>query len=119
MICGRIMAAVDFVQNRTSSPDLLAVIECLKARNSKGRMPDLYFFRDSQGNEVDLLAQNGRSQVSIEIKAASTFSQLLLSGLRRFRSIAPQAGPSYLVYNGDSVDLSDGGGSFHECRSLY
>lgn len=86
----------------------LVVIECLKARYNSGLMPDLYFFRDSQGNEVDLLAQSGRSLIAMEIKAAATFSQSLLGGLRRFRSLSDQVGNACLVYNGDPCVLSDG-----------
>jgi len=33
----------------------LVVIECLKTRTNAGKLPNLYFFRDSNGNEVDVL----------------------------------------------------------------
>jgi predicted AAA+ superfamily ATPase len=43
----------------------LVVIECLKARYNMGMMSDLYYFRDSKGNEVDLVAQTGRNVSAI------------------------------------------------------
>ncbi len=39
----------------------LVIVECLKARYNRGELADLYFFRDSNGNEVDLLWQDGRA----------------------------------------------------------
>ncbi len=86
----------------------LVVIECLKARYNRGKMPDLYFFRDSNGNEVDLVWQEGNALAAAEIKCCSTFSMSLLQGLRRFRSLAPEFAKGFLVYNGIEQDLSDG-----------
>lgn len=85
----------------------LIVIECLKARYNQGEMPDLYFYRDTNGNEVDILFQDGRELVAIEIKSASTFSSSQLSGIKRFKKASNQTGRSYLVYNGDNISLSE------------
>ena len=38
----------------------LIVIECLKQRSNQDKLPNLYFFRDSNGNEIDLIVQAGR-----------------------------------------------------------
>lgn len=85
----------------------LVVIECLKTRYNKGQMADLYFFRDSKGNEVDVLAQSGRNTCAIEIKSSSTFSVEQLKGLRRFRALAGHVSSSHLVYTGQPHLLSD------------
>ncbi len=85
----------------------LVVVECLKARYNQGMMPDLFYFRDSKGNEVDLLAQDGRQVNAFEIKSTSTFSTDKLKGIRRFKSLCPFVHKSYLVYNGDPYTLSD------------
>ena len=86
----------------------LVIVECLKARYNCGELADLYFFRDSNGNEVDLVWQEGRSLAAAEIKSAFTFSMGLLKGLRRFRAIVPDFSRGFLVYNGESHELSDG-----------
>jgi len=86
----------------------LVVIECLKARYNTGLMPDLYYFRDSKGNEVDLVAQTGRSVTAVEIKSASTFSDSMLKGLRRFQNLSATVQNSFLIYNGSPYPLSDG-----------
>ena len=86
----------------------LVVMECLKTRYNKGQMADLYFFRDSRGNEVDILAQSGRNLCAIEIKSASTFKMEQLKGLRSFKKVAENIRSSYLVYTGQQHSLSEG-----------
>lgn len=85
----------------------LVVVECLKLRYNKGLMPDLYFFRDSKGNEVDLLMQTGRQLKAVEIKSAKTFNPAQLEGLRRFKELADNLLTGILVYNGESHSFSD------------
>ena len=79
-----------------------------RASYNNGLMPDLYYFRDSKGNEVDLVAQTGRSVTAVEIKSASTFSDSMLKGLRRFQNLSPKVQNTFLVYNGSHYRLSDG-----------
>ena len=86
----------------------LVVMECVKARANQGRSPNLYFFRDSNGNEVDLLFEAGRELAGIEIKASMTYRPALLKGLERLQTIAPSLGPRYLVYAGEPFTFSNG-----------
>lgn len=85
----------------------LVVIECLKTRYNQGLIPDLYYFRDSKGNEVDLLAQDGRQLSAVEIKSSATFRMSQLKGIQRFKSITDTVSQSYLVYQGERHELSD------------
>ncbi|MDZ4199609.1 MAG: ATP-binding protein [Kiritimatiellia bacterium] len=85
----------------------LVVIECLKERYNRGQIPDLYYFRDSNGNEVDLIIREGRELTAVEIKASSTFSFDQLKGLKRFRELSLGVRRSFLVYNGETRQLSD------------
>jgi predicted AAA+ superfamily ATPase len=85
----------------------MVVIECLKARYNQGAMPDLYYYRDSNGLEVDVVFQDGRELVAIEIKSASTFSSSQLKGLKKFKIIAKNVRRSYLIYNSKPISLSD------------
>jgi predicted AAA+ superfamily ATPase len=86
----------------------LVVMECVKARYNRGEPADFWFFRDSNGNEVDLVWQEDRALAAAEIKSASTFSMGLLKGLGRFRAIVPRFGRGILVYNGEPRRLTDG-----------
>lgn len=84
----------------------LVVMECVKALQNRGRIADLYFFRDAKGNEVDLLAPDGRQLKAFEIKSAATFKMDQLKGLHRFRDLAPNLAASYLIYSGEARELS-------------
>lgn len=86
----------------------LVVLEALKARLNRGRAPELYFFRDSHGREIDLLHRSGRELTGIEVKSASTYHPSFKNGLRHFGEHVHPLARSYVVYNGDSVDFSDG-----------
>lgn len=84
----------------------LIVLECLKTRYNQGLMPDLYYFRDSNGNEVDLVIQDGRRLTAVEIKSAATLSADQLKGLKRFQALTPRNDQSFLIYNGPCRQLN-------------
>lgn len=84
----------------------LVVVELMKKRYNDGFLPDLYFMRDSHGNEVDILFPQGNEFIAVEIKSAGTFSFSALKGLKKFRSLVPES-HSCLVYNGEEMLLSD------------
>ena len=86
----------------------LVVLEALKERYNHGRSSNLYFYRDSNGNEVDLLSETGREIIAIEIKSASTFFQKQLKSLKKFREISGRSRKGYLIYSGNDISLSDG-----------
>lgn len=86
----------------------LVVMECLKALYNRGEPGDLFYFRDSNGNEVDLLWRSGSELMAAEIKSASTFSMGLMKGLQRFRKITTRTVHPHLIYSGEPVMLSDG-----------
>jgi predicted AAA+ superfamily ATPase len=79
----------------------MVVVEALKARLNAGRMPNLYFYRDAKGHEVDLILREARHVKPIEIKAAMTFSSDMTRGLAHFRKRYPESSPSTIVYAGD------------------
>jgi predicted AAA+ superfamily ATPase len=84
----------------------LVVIECLKSRLNQGKMPHLYFFRDSNQKEIDVLFQDGRDLVAIEIKAAETFNHALIKNIQLIKETI-NIKKSYLIYNGIEKKLSN------------
>jgi len=85
----------------------LIVIECLKERLNQGNLPNLYFYRDSNGNEVDIIYQNGRELTAIEVKSSSTYKSTLLKGLKKMAKLSPSLTHSYLIYAGEGISLSN------------
>ena len=79
----------------------LIVIDALKYRYNLGRRSNLYFWRDAEGNEVDLLIENGPDVTPVEIKAGATISSDYFKGLRIFSTTLPSPPrSSALVYGG-------------------
>ena len=68
----------------------------------------MYFFRDSSGNEVDLLFKSGRQLTGVEIKSAATWSGNFKKGLRHFSEKNHPLEHSYVVYSGERREFSDG-----------
>lgn len=57
------------------------ISELCKSCFNAGVEPPLYYWRDSQGHEVDLLIEDGESLYPIEIKSGQTVSGNMMSGL--------------------------------------
>ena len=80
----------------------MAILEFLKAHLNRGKRPDLYFYRDTHGNEVDLIVKSRRKLIPIEIKSAATFTPQFLKGIERFRKAL--GGPcegGFILYGGN------------------
>lgn len=62
------------------------------------------FFRDSTGNEVDLLYPLGPDFLPVEIKAGQTVSQDWFRGVKTFKKVRADKGPpGLIVYGGKEV----------------
>lgn len=61
----------------------LIVMELLKRRLNKGKESDLYFYRDSNQNEIDILKGNPDSMEAIEIKSSMTYSPDFTKALQK------------------------------------
>lgn len=86
----------------------LVVLEALKARYNQGLTANLYFFRDYQGNEIDLLFKLGSQLTGVEIKAAATWNSNFKQGLQRFAETNAALTRRYVVYSGEHIAFSDG-----------
>ncbi len=79
------------------------IMEALKDRYNSGESAPLHFYRDSEGNEVDLLMAQGRGQHAIEIKAGATVNHDYFKGLKTFASHHPtQISGGSVIYGGQS-----------------
>jgi len=79
----------------------LLILEILKSRLNYGKRPELFFYRDTHGNEVDLIIRATRNLIPFEIKSAVTFTPDFLKGIEHFREIAgDRCSKGYVLYNG-------------------
>jgi len=87
----------------------LVVIEALKHRYNRGRRSNLHFYRDSAGNEVDLVLSYADLHVGIEIKAGTTVGGGFFDGLHRLSKALPEPLASQmLVHGGDQEFTREG-----------
>ncbi len=81
----------------------LVVIELLKTRVNQGLDPHLYYFRDSQQHEIDVIYKNAQQLVPIEIKSGKTFHGEFLKNLQFFQALVgkKRCPKGFLIYNGE------------------
>ena len=80
------------------------IAEIIKQHVNAGRRPDLYFWRDNIGNELDLLYERGDRRQVVEIKAGATLGTDQFKGLRYYKKLAtalPVEQDYYLIYGGE------------------
>lgn len=78
------------------------ILEKMKLKLNKGEQADLFFWRDSHGNEIDVLETKGNTQVVTEIKSAKTLKNDFFKGLQWYEKIAKKYSiKKQLVYGGD------------------
>jgi len=80
----------------------MVVAEYIKQQYENSWQPDLYFWRESSGHEIDLLLEQNGVFTIAEIKSAATINPSFFDNLRFFQKHAPAGAEvrSYLVYGG-------------------
>ena len=80
----------------------LVIAEIIKSAHNQGIRPEVYFFRDSHGNEVDLLIREKGVLTPVEIKSAATFSTDFVKQLERFQTLKiKRVKAGAVLYNGE------------------
>jgi len=85
----------------------MCVIEVWKYLLNEGINANLFFYRDSNGNEVDLIIQKGSKKIPIEIKSGTSFSSEYLKGIKYWNSLKNMGDGGFIVYNGESKSTND------------
>lgn len=87
----------------------LIVADVQKQLCNAGTRPELYFYRDTHGNEVDLLVRHGRALLPVEIKSSRTFSLDFLKGISRFTAAAGHGvADGFVLFNGENAHAVHG-----------
>ncbi|MDP2752644.1 MAG: ATP-binding protein [Rhodocyclaceae bacterium] len=89
--------------------ETLVVSEFLKIRMNAGLPSDLYFWRDNNGLEADLLFEHANQLQIIEIKSGQTVTpDYIRAGQKSARFAGLEALPPWLIYGGDESYLRSG-----------
>jgi len=86
----------------------MVVMEAVKAAYNRGAPPQLLFYRDKSGLEVDLIREYWRKPFAMEIKAGTTFVSDMIKPLQRYRSLHGDLAGAALLYGGDETATVDG-----------
>ncbi len=79
----------------------MIIMDAIKTRLNKGTDHNIFFFRDNNQNEVDMIFMSSDGLIPIEIKSAMTYNENLLKGIRFFLKAVPFSKKGYLIYAGN------------------
>lgn len=88
----------------------MVVNQFIKNGLNKGMNPDLTFWRDNTGLEVDLVETKGLEQYGYEIKSGSTYNPTFFDGLKKWGLLSgtPES-RRRVIYCGDNTLQTSGG----------
>ncbi|MBO9620034.1 MAG: ATP-binding protein [Niabella sp.] len=81
------------------------ISEIRKNNFNAGIANGMYYFRDSTGNEVDLILERENNPAAIEIKAGTTFNTPMLKGIQYWQKYQPGNQTSILLYGGKETKI--------------
>lgn len=86
----------------------MVITDIIKNRYNRRKNSGVYFYRDSNGNEVDLLVKNGSEYDCYEIKSSSTFHQDFTKGINNFvKNFPTLAKEKNIIFAGTSLPPID------------
>lgn len=80
----------------------LVVSEMMKEAFNHADAPNLYFYREHSGREIDVLRVGADKIEAYEIKSASTFRNEFMSNMDQLKKILQQPVDTTLIYDGQS-----------------
>lgn len=83
--------------------ETMVVAEYLRDRWNRGDVSNLYFWRDSSGNEVDLLLDEAGILYPIEIKSGQTVASDMFKALKKWQTISESTVEPRLVFGGEGA----------------
>ena len=63
------------------------VSELIKKRIFAGKTDELFFWRDSNGVEIDVIEENGLELYAYEIKASETMNSAFFSNIKKVKNV--------------------------------
>ncbi len=73
------------------------ISEIIKSWHNAGRDPSLYFYRDHEGKEIDLLIEEGQILYPVEIKKSATPGSSALKNFGVLKNINKEIGPKTVI----------------------
>ncbi len=94
-------AQIAFHAQRGALFENLVVSEFLKTKLNRGLSPDIYFWRDSKGLEIDILLEQAGALWPVEVKSGQTIAADFFQSLNKWSEYSGRRDqPAWLVYGG-------------------
>lgn len=84
----------------------IAVTEMIKNRYNIAKTPNIYFYRENSGREVDIVEETPAGLNIYEVKAGATFQPDFTKNLKYLQNLLPNVSNSAVIYNGQSQGRS-------------
>ncbi len=80
------------------------ISEIFKRISHLGKKPNIFFWRDKTGNEIDLIIEDGMELLPIEIKLSKTFSPSFINGIQKWLDLnGNSCSKGIVLYGGENV----------------
>nr|WP_262916294.1 ATP-binding protein [Aestuariivivens marinum] len=86
----------------------MVIVELLKQRLNKGETNNLYFWRNSRGNEIDIIIDNFEALMPVEIKSGKTITADYFKGLSYWNKLTGMQGGK-IIYAGEDYQKRSNG----------
>lgn len=85
----------------------LAVVELLKQRLNKAKLPNLCFYRENRGREADIVRMDGEMLDIFEVKSSQTFNRSFVKNLDYLKELlGDKIRNAAVIYDGDYIPPS-------------
>lgn len=92
---------IQYSPHRGHLVENFVILEIKKQYFNNGIDPSMYFYRDSNQNEIDLILKSGPQLLPVEIKSSKTYIPAFLKGLIYFKNLVGEhCQTGYVVYAG-------------------
>lgn len=82
----------------------LVVTEMIKEEFNNAEIPNLYFYRENSGREVDILRDDSGSYDLYEVKSSSTFNPAFMNNMKYLGNLfSGKVQSESLIYTGDDI----------------
>ncbi len=80
----------------------IAVTEMIKNRYNKAKRPNIFFYRENSGREVDIVEETPDGLNIFEVKAGATFQSDFTKNIKYLQNLLPNVKSSTVIYNGET-----------------
>ena len=87
----------------------LVLLEIIKNDLNQGIEPRVFFYRDNNKSEVNIIKPKGNELIAIEIKSSQTFNNAFLKPVEKFKALAKNRSvKKVVVYSGQQEQIVNG-----------